>query len=125
MSVDIRMGKDGILRAEFSGDLDSSVVEQIRREFTPYIEASTPESPLKSIVTFYQLGKISFKTRRYMTELNQDSRYGAVAYIQPPRKARVLSQFIQKGSHRKNIQFFETEQEAINWIHQFEEQLVF
>jgi len=125
MSVDIRMGKDGILRAEFSGDLDSSIVEQIRREFTPYIEASTPESPLKSIVTFYQLGKISFKTRRYMTELNQDSRYGAVAYIQPPRKARVLAQFIQKGSHRKNIRFFETEQEAIDWIHQFEEQLVF
>lgn len=124
MSIDIRMGKDGILRAEYSGDLDSSIVEQIRREFTPYIQASTPESPLKSIVTFSQLGKISFRTRRYMTELNQDSRYGAVAYIHPPRKARVLAQFIQKGSHRENIQFFNSEQEAITWIQQFEEQLV-
>ncbi len=125
MGIDIQMSKDGILRTEFSGDLDSSIVEQFRRQFTPFIEASTPESPLKSIVTFDQLGKISFRTRRYMTELNQDSRYGAVAYVQPPRKARILAQFIQKGSHRNNIQFFDSEQDAINWIHQFNERLVF
>lgn len=124
MSVDIHMGKDGILRANFSGDLDSSIVEQLRREFTPYIEASTPESPLKSIISFNGLGKISFRTRRYLTELNQDARFGAAAYLQPPRKARVLSQFIHKGSHRNNIRFFETEQEAITWLHQFEERVV-
>ena len=76
MSVEIRMGRDGILRVTFSSDLDSSIVEQIRREFTPYIEASTPESPLKSIISFKDIGIISFKTRRYLTELNQDSRFG-------------------------------------------------
>lgn len=125
MSIEIRMGRDGILRATLSGDLDSSIVEQIRREFTPYIKASTPESPLKSIITFMDLGKISFRTRRYLTELNQDSRFGPAAYIQPPRKARVLSQFIRKGSHRDNIRFFEAEGEAIIWLNQFEEELVF
>lgn len=125
MSVEIQMGRDGILRAVFSGDLDSSIVDQMRREFTPYIEASTPESPLKSIITFKNLGRISFRTRRYLTELNQDSRFGPAAYLEPPRKARVLSQFIQKGSHRNNIRFFDAEGEAISWLYQFEEELVF
>lgn len=125
MSVEIRMGRDGILRVTFSSDLDSSIVEQIRREFTPYIEASTPESPLKSIISFKDIGIISFKTRRYLTELNQDSRFGPAAYLQPPRKARVLSQFIKKGSHRENIRFFEHEREAITWLAQFEEEMVF
>ena len=122
MTVEIKMGLDGILRVKLSGDLDTSMVESLRREFSPYVDAATSESPLKCILSFHQLGMMSFATRRYLTELNQDPRYGAAAYLKPPRKAKVLAQFIQKGSNRENISFFETEQDAIEWLDAFKQQ---
>jgi hypothetical protein len=119
MTVEIKMGLDGILRVKLSGDLDTSMVESLRRKFSPYIDAATSESPLNCILSFHQLGKLSFATRRYLTELNQDPRYGAAAYLKPPRKAKVLAQFIKKGSNRDNINYFETEQAAIEWLDGF------
>lgn len=124
MTVDIIMGLDGVLRVVLSGDLDSSIVESLRRQFSPYVEAATAESPLKSIITFQQLGIISFATRHYLTQLNQDPRCGAIAYMKPPRKARVLAQFIQKGSKRENIRFFEAEEDALEWLYAYNPQPV-
>jgi len=48
--------------------------------------------------------------------LNQDPRFGSVAFIQPSRRAKILGQFILKATQRNNIRFFDEETEAIAWL---------
>lgn len=116
MPFNVSMGRDGILRVTLSGDLDSTITERLRRELAPFVDASTPEQPLKHMVFFQQLERVSPVLRRYLTSLNQDPRIGKTAYIQPPRHARVLAQFIQKANGRENIVHFEQENDALAWL---------
>ncbi len=116
MTFKINMGQDGILRITLSGDMDRVIIENLRRDYAPYVNASTPENPLRNIFTFKNLGKLSSTARQYLTDLNKDPRYGLVAFIEPPRQARVLGRFITKATGRQNIQFFENEKQAVAWI---------
>jgi hypothetical protein len=116
MAFKIKMAQDGILRVHLEGDIDQGIVKSFKREYSPYVEASTPEVPLNNIIFLHNLGKLSHAARRYLTELNQDPRYGLAAFINPPRKVRVLGQFIQKATGRDNIKFFNNENEALSWM---------
>lgn len=116
MSFDVRMGRDGILRVTLSGDLDSALTERLRREMTPFVNASTPEQPLKQIVIFQSMDSISPALRKYLTSLHQDLRIGKTAYLHPPRHARVLAQFIHKASGRDSIVPFDQESDALTWL---------
>ena len=116
MSFDVIMGPDGILRITLSGDLDQMIIERLRRELGPFVEASTSEQPLKSIMFFEQLERVSPVLRRYLTSLNQDRRIGKTAYIQPPRHVRVMEKFIQKATGRDNIAIFDHEIDALQWF---------
>lgn len=116
MSFDVSMGRDGILRVTLSGELDSSLTERLRRQITPFADASTPEQPLKQMVTFQQVDRITPEMRRYLTSLHRDPRIGKTAYLQPPRQARVLAQFIHKASGRETIVPFDQESDALTWL---------
>lgn len=112
----IQMGYDGILRVTLSGDLERGMVDSLRKDYSPFVMASTPQSPLKTIFFMDSLGKLSSNARSYLTELGADPRIGKVAFVQPPRRAKVLGKFIYKATGRENIQFFETESSAVSWL---------
>ena len=98
------------------GNLDNGIVENFRREYSPYLDASTPENPLQNVFLFQNLGKLSLMLRKYLIELNQDPRFGFSAFVQPSRRARVLGQFIHKATKRDNIRYFNDEAEAVAWL---------
>jgi hypothetical protein len=110
------MGEDGFLRIKLSGDLDGSVIENFRQDYIPFLDASTDENPLNSMVDAHQIGKISSTARKFFTNLNHDPRYGLVALIGAPRAARVLGKFILKATNRDNINFFDNEEDAVIWL---------
>jgi len=116
MPFDVSMGRDGILRVELSGDLDSMITEQLNRQLAPFVDASTAEQPLKQMFFFQQMERVSPALRRYLTSLHQDPRIGKTAYIQPTRQARVLAQFIHKAIGRETIAHFDQESDALNWL---------
>lgn len=116
MSFKIKMAQDGILRVQLEGDLTQGLIESFKRDYSPYVDAATPEIPLNNIIHMENLGTISYAARQYLTDLLKDERYGMAAFINPPRKARVLGQFIQKASGRQNIQYFSDEKEALSWL---------
>jgi hypothetical protein len=116
MAHNIQMGNDGILRVILYDDLDRGVVESLRRDFAPFIEAATPQNPLKTIFFMDSLGKISSTARKYFTDLNADPRLGLVAFINPPRRARVLGRFILRATGKNNILYFENENQALDWL---------
>jgi len=116
MALEVIMEDDGILRIKISGDMDKVAVDNLQREIKPFMEAATPESPLNNIVFPQNMGKISYAARRYFTDLNNNSQYGKVAFVNPPRAMRVLSKFILKATNRDNIGFFDNEEQSISWI---------
>ena len=116
MPFDVKMGQDGILRIELSGDLSNGIVETFRRELTPYVEAATPTQPLKNIVYLSQVSHLSPSIRHFLTDLSKDQRLGKTAFVQPTSKARVLGQFMRKASGRENIDYFDLEQDAVSWL---------
>jgi hypothetical protein len=116
MAHNIQMGNDGFLRVILYDDLDRGVVESFRRDFAPFIEAATPQNPLKTIFFMDSLGKISSTARKYFTDLNADPRLGLVAFINPPRRARVLGKFILRATGKNNIHNFENENQALEWF---------
>jgi hypothetical protein len=116
MAHTIEMGNDGILRVALSGDLERSLVENLKKDYSPFILAATPQNPLRTIIFMESLGKLSSAARNYITELSADPRGGAIAFINPPRRARVLGKFIHKATGKDNIQFFENEAQAVEWL---------
>jgi hypothetical protein len=116
MAHTIQMGNDGILRVTLSGDLERGMIESLRRDYSPFVMAATPQSPLRTIFFMSELGKLSSSARKYFTELSADPRVGMIAFIQPSRRAKVLGKFIYKATGRNNIMFFETETQAIDWL---------
>ena len=116
MTFEIKMGSEGILRIKLSGNLDNGIVENFRREYSPYVDASTKENPLFNLFFLNDLGHLSPIIRHYLIELNRDPRYGFSAFVKPSRRAKVLGHLIQKATQSERLQFFEQETEAINWL---------
>lgn len=116
MATRLTMPTDGILRAHLEGDLGRAEVEVFRREYGAFLQAATAEHPVHVIADAARLGKLSAAARSYLTEINRDRRTGLFVFLNPPRPARVLSQFINKATGRTNIQFFNSETDAIAWI---------
>ena len=116
MTFEIKMGLEGILRIKLSGNLDNGIVENFRREYSPYVDASTPENPLYNLFYLQELGRLSYPIRQYLINLSQDPRYGLSAYVKPSRRAKILGQLIQKATQRENVKFFEVETDAIEWL---------
>lgn len=116
MGIRLTMPNDGILRAVFEGDVGRAEIEVFRRDYGAFLQAATPQRPVHMVAEVSRMGSMSSAARKYLTEINHDRRTGLIALLNPPRAARVLSQFINKATGRNNIQSFNEEQDAIAWI---------
>jgi hypothetical protein len=116
MAHTIDMGNDGIIRVRLTGDLERGYVENLRLDYSPFVSAATPQNPLKTILFMESLGKLSSAARKYLTELSADPRVGMIAFIQPPRRAKVLGKFIHRATGKNKISFFENEAQALAWL---------
>ena len=116
MTHELNMADNGILRITISGDLDRSMLEPLRKDYQPFLDASTVENPLNNLMFTENLGKISSAARKYLTDLNKSPKYGLVAFVNAPRRVRVLGKFILKATNRKNLKFFESEEQALEWL---------
>ncbi len=118
MPYQLQMGDDGILRINFvGGALESDEIDDFVRAFSVYLEAATPEAPLRTLtITEHAGAKLSPKTRKMFATLNHDPRLGKSATVGVDRYTRVLVGFVLKATGRDNIRFFETEAQALAWL---------
>lgn len=110
------MGTDGILRTTLSGDLDRGTIDRLREDYQPFLIAATATDPLNNLLHTARVGKISSAARRFFTELTGDPRFGLAAFINPPRRVRVLGKFILKATGRQNMNFYQSEENALDWL---------
>jgi hypothetical protein len=116
MALYVTMENDGILRIRISGDMDKVQVDHLKNELSPFLDAATNENPLNSVIVPENIGKLSYYARRFFAEVNQDSRVGTLAIINPPRAVRILGKFIVKATKSDKFTFFSEEAEAVEWI---------
>lgn len=118
MPYRIQMRDDGILRIDFAGGtLEHDEVDDFLRDFHVYLDAATPEAPLRALTIAPQSGaKLLSKTRKAFADINLDPRLGKAATVTVDRYTRVLVGFILKATRRDNIRFFENEEEALVWL---------
>ena len=116
MAHDLYMGEDGILRIKQQGDFDRTSVEALMKDYTPFIEAATEIAPLNIIFDASETVKLSPASRRTLTEMNKDPRFGKMAIIGASRMIRVFASFISKATNRNNIKLVSSDPEAVQWI---------
>ena len=117
MAYKLEMDQEGILRLWFEGNISTEEMEAFRADFTAFLEQSTEEKPL--LVLSYstsEAAKFSPGARKIFVQLNRDPRIGKAATLGVNRYTRVLAGFILKASGRDNVQFFDTEEEAVAWL---------
>lgn len=116
MTHTIRMGNDGILRVSLIGDVSKSDFEAYQRDLTAFLDASTPENPLNTILDASQTAKLSSASRQGITQINKDPRIGQMAVLGASRPTRVFINFLLKATQRDNVDFFESDDNAVDWI---------
>lgn len=118
MPYQIQMRDDGIVRINFAnGALQHDEVDDFVRDFHVYLDAATPETPLRTLTISDQSGtKLSSKIRKAFADLNTDPRLGKSATVGLDRYVRVLVGFVLKATRRDNIRFFDTEENALAWL---------
>ncbi len=117
MPYQMQMREDGILQIRFIGVLESADLPQFISEFNRYLEAATPEKPLRTLSKADQPGmKYSPAVRKAFADMNSDPRLGKSATIGVDRYTRVLAGFVLKATGRENIRFFDAEELAVAWL---------
>jgi len=115
MAYTLEMGDDRILRLTYTDDVRVSR-EDFLRDFMPFLEAATQDEPLLMLTNARLAGKFSSQERALFAELARDLRLGKNAVLGIGRYSRLMANFISKAAGRNNIQFFESEQEAREWL---------
>jgi hypothetical protein len=116
MAHEIDMGLDGILRTRLIGELDRIAMDALLKDLQPYFEAATENAQLNLIMDSSQVGTLSSYARKRFTLMNQDTRIGKIAILGASRSMRVFIGFVSKATLRDNIQMFDRDDQAINWI---------
>jgi hypothetical protein len=110
------MGKDGIVRATLDGDVSNADMENLLRDFAPFLEAASEAEPVHMILDATLSGKVSSGARKLISDLNSDLRVGTIAIIGAKRYIRVLVSFILRATGRDNFRFSDSEEEAVVWL---------
>lgn len=116
MAHTIEMNSDGILRITMNGNFGKSEGENFYRDMSLYLDAATAENPVHNVIDISGMKMMSSAARKYFFKLNDDPRYGLVGMVNAPRAVIVLTRFILRASGRTNIDFFDSTDNALDWI---------
>ncbi len=116
MAYRLGMGNDGILRLAFIGDTNDQDVEALAADITPFLEHATATNPLNILWDDSRGGKTTAEVRKFYADLNRDPRIGKVAIFGARHYGRVLGEFVLKFTGRDNIRFFDTQEQALDWL---------
>lgn len=116
MSYELYMSEDGTVRMTFASNIDPSDMRAFMNDFNVFLEAATEKNPVHSIAHISAIDNISAEARATFIQLNQDNRFGYMACIGNNRRFRVLAKFMENAAGRNNIQMFDIEEDAINWL---------
>jgi hypothetical protein len=91
-------------------------MENLFRDFAPFLEAASEAEPVHMVLDATLSGKVSSGARKLLSDINNDLRVGTIAVIGAKRYIRVLVSFVLRATGRDNFRFFDSEKEAVAWL---------
>lgn len=116
MAYEMHMRDDGILRMWFEGDIGVEEMETFRREFEGFLAGATEQEPLQVLTDSSRPAKYSSAARKIFVALQDSPQVGKAAVVGARRYTRVLASFVLRASGRDNVRFFDSEEEAVDWL---------
>lgn len=111
------LGEDDILYGIADGDIDEEIAVKIKEVVLNFANSGKYKGErLNTLVDVNKAGKHSSKARKIWIELSEHEKAGKIAYYGMHPVARVFVSFIMGISKKKDLRFFKTKEEALEWL---------
>ena len=112
------LGEDNIFYVTVIGEWDEKTSIAIREAVIKLRQ--TVEDKINVFVDLNRAGKPSLESRKMGEELIDDETVGKVAFFGLHPVARVIAYFFKGVIKKKDVRFFKTEKEALEWLKESE-----
>ena len=116
MSYQGELLEEGVIRAEFFDEINEEDAKKFAADIDRFVDPAKGEKQIDTLNVFRGEIRLAAKTRRVFVKLNQNPYVGNHAFVGISRGLKVMVIFIVKVSGRENINFFDTESEALAWL---------
>ena len=96
------------------GMVDEEIATTIKDIYHYFLQKT--KGKLNVLVDVNKAGKPTPETRQIWKDLTEEKRTGKVAIFGLKPVARVLAGFVMGVSKNKNMRFFKTKEESLNWL---------
>jgi hypothetical protein len=108
------LGEDNIIHAIEVGVMDDRKAMAIKEAYLQVLDII--KGKVHILVDLNKAKKPSAKARKILNEVHESKRVDKVAHFGMHPVARVLASFFMRVSQKKEIRFFKTKEEALNWL---------
>ncbi|MDD5528661.1 MAG: STAS/SEC14 domain-containing protein [bacterium] len=109
-------GEDKILYATLVGDLSAEIVNTLYVFFEQNKNENMVDGKVRFFVDLTNSGKPSMEARKLTYALSESKDIGKFAIIGMNPVARVIAAFFMGNSRKKGMKFFNTREEALEWL---------
>jgi len=110
------LGEDHILYATLNGDSDDELGLEIDRRIICMAEQIDGE--IDMLIDLNRAGKASSKSRKLFKAFTESSKCRRIALFGGHFVSTVIASFVMGISKNKNMKFFKTREEALQWLSQ-------
>lgn len=115
LPIEIRMGKDGIIRSIDTGHVEEEDVREGYRKVKELLKTIKDKKFL--ILDLTNATSLTSKARKVYTEASKDRLFDKVAVIAPSIYLRVMTIFVMRASGAGDyVKIFKNEEEALKWF---------
>lgn len=108
------LDSNNIINVSPSGNVDAKTAPLIKEAFLKLI--ADADGPVNILADLNKAGKPSVEARRVANEIFHREEVKKVAFFGLHPVARVIASFIKAIVNKKEISFFKTREEALNWL---------
>ena len=108
------LGEDNILHITNVGPLDTEQAAAVREALTKL--KSMFKGKVDVLVDLNKAGQASSKAREIFKGMSEDENVGRIAIFGVHPVAKVLASFFMEVSKNRNMRFFKTKEEALEWL---------
>ncbi len=112
----VYLGEYGIIRMVCIGDQDEASARAMAEEMLRI--SKTVSGPPRVLFDTTRAGRFSVEARQLAARSLNMAKGGRAAVIAPSMPMRALGLFIAAGRGAQNVRVFETEREALSWLHE-------
>ena len=107
---------DNILKTAFIGDVSLDDMDAYLGDVEAILQKHASRGPIYLLVDVSQERHIIIEARQKLIKMTSSEQIANVAIFNASRANKILGDFMMKASKRENLNYFESEADARNWL---------